>query len=238
MIKTSCNKNLKLLWISHLDPDLLSSIKKTVNNDFCRSIALEACLLNLADIELKIHFHPISPFGHLQGWVLLPRIVLGWKEGIGCSPPLRRTDPVIVLFHLKRKSESDFLLLFRHQGNFQKPPTSLSRGSKLIGLDRSYLMENPDYQKLRFTILKWAKPRADIYLLFMWSTRRSWIISFFAVRIWQFLLLCATWNASRLRWINNPPRCVTDRIFYHLQGELHKLKIRHKVQLTIALGFK
>ena len=105
MIKTSCNKNLKLylLWTSHLDPDLLSSIKKTVNNDFCRSMALEACLLDLADIKLKIHFDPISPFGHLQGWVLLPRIVLGWKEGIGCSPPLRRTDPVIVLFYLKVK---------------------------------------------------------------------------------------------------------------------------------------
>ena len=29
-------------------------------------------------------------------------------------------------------------------------------------------------------------------------------------------------------------RIHTDRLFYHLQGELHKLKIRHKVQLTIA----
>ena len=211
MIKTSCNKNLKLylLWTTHLDPDLLSSVKKTVNNDFCRSMALEACLLDLADIELKIHFDPISPFGHLQGWVLLPRIVLGWKEGIGCSPPLRRTDPVIVLFHLKIKVKVISCFYFVIKEIFQKPPTSLSRGSKLIGLDRSYLMENPDYQKLRFTIFKWAKPRADIYLLFMWSTRRSWIISFFAVRIWQFLLLCATWNASRLRWINNPSKCVT-----------------------------
>ena len=208
--KTSCNKNLKIFF-EH--PTLTQTScpvsRKPWTMIFVGRLPLKPAswtwqMLNWRFILIQTHH-----LGIFKVESCCHELFSGGKKELGVHHLWEELIQLLFYFISKGKVKVISCFYFVIKEIFQKPPTSLSRGSKLIGLDRSYLMENPDYQKLRFTILKWAKPRADIYLLFMWSTGRSWIISFFAVRIWQFLLLCATWNASRLRWINNPSKCVT-----------------------------
>ena len=141
------------------------------------------------------------------------------------------------------KSESNLQLLFRHQWNFPKTSHLSVQGKQI---DRSWQVI-PDgkswLSKIAIHNLQMGKTESwHIFAVYVEHStqlnhqflRRQNLTVSSSVRYLECVAVAVNQQSFKMRHL----RIDIDRLFYHLQGELHKLKIRHKVQLTIALGFE